>query len=74
MAFPVSYFFLWRKPKLLLTSENRFTPHDLCDDRHEERVEACVQTLLDAEDNTSQKGADLVTCKKQFHSEVREGL
>jgi len=33
--------------------ENRFTPRDLYDERHEERVEACVQALPDAEDNTA---------------------
>jgi hypothetical protein len=32
--------------------ENRFTPHDLCDERHEERVETCVQALLEVEDDT----------------------
>jgi hypothetical protein len=32
--------------------ENHFTPHDLCDEHHERRVEACVQALLEAEDNT----------------------
>jgi hypothetical protein len=32
--------------------ENQFTPHDLCDEHHEERVEAYVQALLDAGDNT----------------------
>jgi len=26
--------------------ENRFTPHDQCDERHEERVEACAQFAL----------------------------
>jgi hypothetical protein len=29
----------------------QFTPHDLCDDNHEQRVEARVQTLLQAVDN-----------------------
>jgi hypothetical protein len=28
--------------------ENQFTPHDLCDENHEERVEAGVQALLKA--------------------------
>jgi hypothetical protein len=31
--------------------ENLFTPHDLCDENHEWRVEARVQALLEAEDN-----------------------
>jgi hypothetical protein len=31
--------------------EIQFTPHDLCDDNHEQRVEARVQTLLEAVDN-----------------------
>jgi hypothetical protein len=31
--------------------ENLFTPHDLCDENHERRVEARVQALLEAEDN-----------------------
>jgi hypothetical protein len=30
--------------------ENQFTPHDLCDDNHDERVEARVQALLEADD------------------------
>jgi len=32
--------------------ESPFTSHDLCDEHHERRVEACVQVLLEAEDNT----------------------
>jgi hypothetical protein len=28
--------------------ENQFTPHDLCDENHELRVEAGVQALLEA--------------------------
>jgi hypothetical protein len=31
--------------------ENQFTHHDLCDENHERRVEARVQTLLEAIDN-----------------------
>jgi hypothetical protein len=31
--------------------ENLFTPHNLCDENHERRVEATVQALLEAEDN-----------------------
>jgi hypothetical protein len=31
--------------------ENQFTHHDLCDENHERRVEARVQTLLEAVDN-----------------------
>jgi hypothetical protein len=31
--------------------ENQFTPHDLCDENHERRVEARVQALLEAADN-----------------------
>jgi hypothetical protein len=30
--------------------ENQFTPHDLCDENHERRVEARVQALLEAAD------------------------
>jgi hypothetical protein len=30
--------------------ENQFTPHDLCDENHERRVEARVQALLKAAD------------------------
>jgi len=33
--------------------ENRFTPRDLCDERHEERVKTYVQAVFDAEDNTA---------------------
>jgi hypothetical protein len=31
--------------------ENVFTPHNLCDEHRERRVEARVQALLEAEDN-----------------------
>jgi hypothetical protein len=31
--------------------EIQFTPHGLCDDNHERRVEARVQALLETEDN-----------------------
>jgi hypothetical protein len=31
--------------------ENQFTHHDLCDENHERRVEARVQTLLEAVDS-----------------------
>jgi hypothetical protein len=32
---------------------NEFTPHDLCDESHERRVEARVQALLEAAENDS---------------------
>jgi hypothetical protein len=35
--------------------ENQFTPHDLCDENHERRVEARVQALLEAADNNPHK-------------------
>jgi hypothetical protein len=31
--------------------ENQFTPHDMCDENHERRVEARVQALPEAEGN-----------------------
>jgi hypothetical protein len=31
--------------------ENQFTPHDLCDENHERRLEARVQALLEAADS-----------------------
>jgi hypothetical protein len=31
--------------------QNQFTPHDLCDENHERRVEARVQAMLEAEGN-----------------------
>jgi hypothetical protein len=31
--------------------EIQFTPHDLCDENHERRVEARVQALLEAADS-----------------------
>jgi hypothetical protein len=30
--------------------ENRFTQHDMCDERHERRVETTVQDILETED------------------------
>jgi hypothetical protein len=41
--------------------ENLFTPHDMCDDNHERRVEAIVQALLEAVDNNSLKESDRAT-------------
>jgi hypothetical protein len=35
--------------------ENQFTPHDLCDENHERRVEARAQALLEAADNNPHK-------------------
>jgi hypothetical protein len=35
--------------------ENQFTPHDLCDENHDERVEARVQALLEAADSDPPK-------------------
>jgi hypothetical protein len=32
--------------------EIKFTPHDLCDENHERRVEARVDALLDAVDDS----------------------
>jgi hypothetical protein len=32
--------------------ENQFTPHDLCDENHEQRVEASFQALLESVDNS----------------------
>jgi hypothetical protein len=32
--------------------EIQFTPHDLCDENHEGRVEATVEALLEAADNS----------------------
>jgi hypothetical protein len=43
--------------------ENQFTPHDLCDENHEWRVEVGVQALLEAVDNNPQKEYDHVTCR-----------
>jgi hypothetical protein len=37
------------------TLEFQFTPHDLCDENHERRVEADVQTLLHTVDTTPLK-------------------
>jgi hypothetical protein len=41
--------------------ENPFTPHDLCDENHELRVEARVQALLEAADHNPLKEYDHVT-------------
>jgi hypothetical protein len=35
--------------------ENPVTPHELCNENHERRVEARVQTLLEAEDKNIPK-------------------
>jgi hypothetical protein len=32
--------------------ENQFAPHDLCDEHHEDRMEACVQALFETKDRT----------------------
>jgi hypothetical protein len=44
--------------------EIQFTPHDLCDESHERRVEADVQTLLNTIDTTPLKGLDHVPYRK----------
>jgi hypothetical protein len=45
-------FFLLEKANAIAGClENQFTPHDLCDENHEWRVEATVQALLKAVDN-----------------------
>jgi hypothetical protein len=41
--------------------ENQFTLHDLCDENHKWRVEASVQTQLEAVDKTSLNVYDHVT-------------
>jgi len=42
----------------------QFRPRDQCDEQHERRVEACVQALLEAEDNNPPpKESGLVTYK-----------
>jgi hypothetical protein len=38
--------------------------HDLCDEKHERRVEAGVQALLETGDNNPLRGEDHVTCRK----------
>jgi hypothetical protein len=38
------------------TLENQFTPHELCDENHERRVEAKVQALLEDVDNSPLRG------------------
>jgi hypothetical protein len=39
--------------------ENQFTPHDLCEENHEQRVEARVQALLEAADSVPSKNKTL---------------
>jgi hypothetical protein len=46
------------------TWEIQFTPHDLCDENHERRVEADVQTLLNTVDTNPLKVLDHVTYRK----------
>jgi hypothetical protein len=41
-----------KKPTQLLTLWKQFTPHELCDENHERRVKARVQTLLEDVDNS----------------------
>jgi hypothetical protein len=41
--------------------ENEFTPHDLCEENHEWRVEARVQALLEAVDSDPPKRIRFVT-------------
>jgi hypothetical protein len=55
-------FYLFEKASAIADClEIQFTPHDLCDDNHEQRVEAGVQTLLETVDNSPFKGEDRVT-------------
>jgi hypothetical protein len=40
--------------------ENPFTPHDLCDENHERRVEAGVQAMLETVDNNPRNNTYLL--------------
>jgi hypothetical protein len=50
MVLQASNFSRRTKPTQLLTLEIQFTPHELCDENHEPRVEAEVQALLETVD------------------------
>jgi hypothetical protein len=49
-------------------SKNQFTPHDPCDERHEQRVEAYVQAQLEAEDNTPTQRVRPCDIQKLIHT------
>jgi hypothetical protein len=48
--------------------ENVFTPHELCDQHHKRWVEACVQALLQPEDNTPSERVKPCDVQKLIHS------
>jgi hypothetical protein len=51
--------------------EIQFTPHDLCDDNHERRVEARVQAILETVDNNPPqriRPCDLMTLMNTLNS------
>jgi hypothetical protein len=48
--------------------ENRFTHHDLCDERHERRVETIVQDVLETEDTAPSEKIRLCDLKKLMNS------
>jgi hypothetical protein len=47
---------------------NQFTPHDLCDENHEWRVETRVQALLEAVDNNTPGRIRPCDLQKLIHS------
>jgi hypothetical protein len=56
MVLQASNFSLRRNPTQLLNLEIQFTPHDLCEDKYEQQMEAKVQALLENVDkNTPQR-------------------
>jgi hypothetical protein len=48
--------------------ENQFTPHDVCNENHERRVEARVQALLKAVDNNPPESIRLCDLQKLINS------
>jgi ATP-dependent exoDNAse (exonuclease V) beta subunit len=48
--------------------ENQFTHHDLCDENHEQQVEATVQALLEAADNKPPERIRLCDLQKLINS------
>jgi hypothetical protein len=48
--------------------ENQFTPHDLCDESHKQRIEAGVQALLETVNNNSPERIRTHDLKKLVNS------
>jgi len=51
--------------------ENQFPPHDLCEENHEQQVEACVQALSKATDHSLPEEVRPCDIQKLINSQTK---